>query len=78
MRTGVNGVPLQALYAFERVHVPAGKTVTVELYPSLADFTQVNADGVREVLTGEYSFVFGVAETAEHGQGYTEAKLSTY
>lgn len=28
---GVNGVPLQSLYAFNRVHVPAGKTVTVEL-----------------------------------------------
>jgi beta-D-xylosidase 4 len=75
---GVNGVPLQTLYAFERVHVPAGETVTVELYPSLADFTQVNDDGEREILTGGYTFAFGVAETAEHGQGYTEAKLNTY
>jgi hypothetical protein len=40
---GVAGVPLQTLYGFDRVHVPAGKTVTVELYPSLADFTQVRA-----------------------------------
>lgn len=75
---GTNGVPLQTLYAFERVHVPAFKTVTVELYPSLADFTHVNTDGVREVLTGDYTFMFGVVETAEHGQGYTEAKLSTF
>jgi hypothetical protein len=28
---GVDGVPLQQLYAFNRVHVLAGKTVTVEL-----------------------------------------------
>ena len=29
------GVPLQTLYGFDKVHVPAGKTVTVELYPAL-------------------------------------------
>ena len=28
-------MPLQTLYGFDKVHVPAGKTVTVELYPAL-------------------------------------------
>lgn len=51
---GENGVALQQLYAFEKVHVKAGETVTVNLYPSLADFTQVDADGVRRVHPGQY------------------------
>ena len=38
---GVAGVPLQTLYGFDRVHVPAGKTVAVELYPSLAEKIRV-------------------------------------
>ena len=38
---GKEGVPLQTLWGFERVHVPAGKTVTVEMYPAMTDFTQV-------------------------------------
>ena len=29
---------LKSLFAFERVHVPAGETVTVQLYPELTDF----------------------------------------
>ena len=33
---GTGGVPLQTLYGFDRVHVPAGKTITVELYPSVS------------------------------------------
>ena len=31
------------LYGFSKVHIKAGETVTVELYPSLADFTQARA-----------------------------------
>jgi beta-D-xylosidase 4 len=68
---GANGVPLQTLFAFERVHIPAGATVTVELYPSLAEFTQVDSEGVRAVAPGEYTFSFGVEATEEHGQGFT-------
>lgn len=29
---GVDGVPLQTLFGFERVHVPAGQSVSVYLY----------------------------------------------
>lgn len=98
---GADGVPLQALYAFERVFVPAGQTVTVNLYPSLTDFTQVCADligpvlssarainftyclqvdsmGERRVHSGEYTFRFGVKETAHHGMGYVEHKMTTF
>lgn len=55
-----------------QVHVPAGQTVTVHLYPSLADFTIVDEAGERHAHAGEYTFRFGVAETAAHGQGYVE------
>jgi hypothetical protein len=44
---GVGGVPLQSLWGFERVHVKAGATVTVEMYPALTDFTQVDLEGSR-------------------------------
>ena len=75
---GENGVPLQTLYGFERVHVPAGKTVTVQLYPSLADFSQVDENGDRYELPGEYTFHFGVG--GEHagtkGMGYAEHKVT--
>ena len=46
---GTGGVPLQTLYGFDRVHVPAGKTVTVELYPS------VSAAPTFAVLSAEVS-----------------------
>ena len=69
---GQNGVPRQQLYGFDRVHVPAGATVTVDLYPSLADLTQVDALGVRRVAPGRYTFRFGVEATVAGGGGYAE------
>jgi len=75
---GTNGIPLQTLFGFERVHVPAGKTVTVNLYPSLQDFTLTKLDGFKEALAGDWTIKFGVQETAEHGQGYAEVKLTTF
>ena len=73
---GVGGVPLQTLFGFERVHVKAGQTVSVYIYPALTDFTQVAVDGTRSVLGGEYTFKFGVEEAGALGQGYTERKLT--
>ena len=67
---GENGVPLQTLWGFERVHVKAGETVTVELYPSATDFTHVDGEGERGVMAGGYRFEFGVAETARRGMGF--------
>ena len=43
---GQNGVPLKTLFGFGRVHVRAGETVSVFLYPSLTDFARADADGV--------------------------------
>ena len=34
---GTGGVPLKQLFGFERVHVKAGQTVSVFLYPTLTD-----------------------------------------
>merc|ERR1719181_1847316 len=60
---GQNGVPLKQLFGFERVHVKAGETVSVFLYPSLTDFAQADVAGKLKALTGTYQFHFGVAET---------------
>ena len=39
-RAGKDGMPLQSLFGFERVHVAAGGTVTVAFSPTLTDFAQ--------------------------------------
>ena len=74
---GIDGVPLQTLFGFERVHVKAGQTVSVYLYPSLSDFTQVGSDGIRRVLAGEYTVAFGIRQTAAHGMGYINHTIAT-
>ena len=75
---GKNGVPLQQLYGFERVHVKAGCSVAVSLYPELAQFTQVDAKGERYELPGQYTFRFGVAtqQAGLQGMGYAEHTIS--
>ena len=73
---GVNGVPLQTLFGFERIFLKAGETKSVYLYPALTDFTQVDAKGVRQVLAGDYKFHFGVEETRVHGMGYAEHSIT--
>ncbi len=72
---GTNGVPLQELFGFERVHVPAGQTVTVYLGAQGVRFTQAGTDGVRRALGGEYKVKFGVAETVAGGGGFAETTL---
>ena len=72
---GANGVPLQELFGFERVFVPAGQTVTVYLGAQGVRFTQAGEDGVRRVLKGEYTVRFGVKETAAGGMGFAERKF---
>lgn len=76
--SGQNGVPLKQLFGFERVHVKAGETVSVYLYPALTDFSQVDLDGRRYTHSGDYKISFGVAETAIHGQGFVEHSLATF
>ena len=72
---GTGGVPLQELFGFERVFVPAGQTVTVYLGAQGVSFTQAGADGVRRFLPGDYKVRIGVKETAEHGMGFSETPL---
>merc|ERR1712054_213334 len=65
---GTNGVPLKVLFGFERVHVKAGETVSVFLYPALTDFARARDDGKLEIAPGKYSVHFGVVETLSHGK----------
>merc|ERR1719310_1848419 len=50
---GKNGIPLQTLFGFERVHVKAGESVTVNIYPEYSHFAQADADGVLRAHSGE-------------------------
>jgi len=72
---GADGVPLQELFGFERVFVPAGQTVTVYLGAQGVRFTQANKDGVRVAHPGKYTVRFGVEETVKHGMGFAETAL---
>jgi len=68
---GENGVALTNLFAFERVHVPAGITVTVNLYPAFTDFTHVDGSGNRSPMPGYHTISFGVASDSNQ-MGYAE------
>ena len=68
---GENGVPLQTLFGFQRVFVRAGESVSISLYPSLLDWTQVDRRGVRYALPGAYAIQFGVGGGAG-GMGFAE------
>ena len=72
---GTNGIPLQSLFGFERVHVRAGQSKVVSLYPASTEFATTNVQGERQVLQGEYRVSFGVPEAANHGMGYVSTKL---
>jgi pre-mRNA-splicing factor SYF2/beta-D-xylosidase 4 len=67
---GQNGVALKTLFGFQRVHVPAGQTVSVFLYPALTDFARADAHGVLRAIPGDYSLAFGVEETLAAGGGF--------
>jgi len=75
---GKNGIPLQTLFGFERVHVKAGETVTVWLYPAFSDFSQSQLSGDRYALAGEYRVHFGVSATSGQGMGFAESRLVTH
>ena len=71
---GKDGIPLKVLFAFERVHVKAGQSVTVYLYPALTDFAFTTAAGERKPLAGAYTVHFGVEGTAPN-MGYVKVPL---
>jgi len=58
------------------VHVEAGQTVSVDLYPALTDFALTALDGTKSARAGEWTVRFGVRETAKLGQGFAETKLT--
>lgn len=72
---GADGAPLQSLFGFERVHVAAGSSADVWLYPTLADFSHTARDGSQRAADGEWTVRFGVRQTAPHGQGFAELRL---
>ena len=76
-KAGVDGVPMQALWGFERIHVAAGETVYVAMSPSMAEFTQVDASGLRNAHSGEYTFRFGIEEMPRD-QGFLEHVLEAH
>jgi len=72
---GQNGIPLQDLVGFERVHVKAGETATVSIQPELSMFSQVDMDGKRCPLAGEYTLRFGLKATSALGMGFAERTI---
>ena len=46
---GLGGVPLQQLFGFDRVHLKAGESRLVGLYPELHEFSQVGDHRALEV-----------------------------
>merc|ERR1712232_1087543 len=69
---GKDGVPLQTLFGFERVHVKAGQSAKVVINSELSEFQQVDSEGRRYALPGEYLVKFGVQAP---GMGYAEARV---
>jgi beta-glucosidase-like glycosyl hydrolase len=69
---GKNGIPIQTLFGFQRVHVKSGETVTVWLAAEAQTFSHVNEQGKRVVLEGDWGVHFGVRETLPYGGGYLE------
>jgi len=72
---GQDGTPLKSLFGFERVHVRAGETVTVFLYPNYLSFTRVTSKGERVAHEGSYLVEFGIPETAAHGMGFAQRRV---
>lgn len=75
---GKDGIPLKILFGFQRVHVKAGATETVWLYPNMLDFATVGREGHFKLHPGEYRVHFGLPETVPFGMGFVEDKLSAH
>eukprot|EP00036_Acanthoecidae_sp_10tr_P011461 CAMPEP_0182926670 /NCGR_PEP_ID=MMETSP0105_2-20130417/12199_1 /TAXON_ID=81532 ORGANISM="Acanthoeca-like sp., Strain 10tr" /NCGR_SAMPLE_ID=MMETSP0105_2 /ASSEMBLY_ACC=CAM_ASM_000205 /LENGTH=895 /DNA_ID=CAMNT_0025064571 /DNA_START=14 /DNA_END=2701 /DNA_ORIENTATION=+ len=75
---GQNGNPIKQLFGFERVHVPAGQSISVYLYPEMTEFAPVNEAGERSPVTGDYKVQFGLPETSTLGMGLAEHILRTF
>jgi beta-glucosidase-like glycosyl hydrolase len=67
---GSNGVPLQELFGFDKVLVPAGQTVTVYLGVQARHLTVVNKDAERVAVPGTWKLRVGVEN--DQGMGFVE------
>jgi beta-glucosidase len=56
---GVNGAPLRALAAMQRVRLLPGETKTVALRVSNRDLSMVGSDGIRRIIPGELNVWVG-------------------
>jgi beta-D-xylosidase 4 len=63
---GTNGIPIQEVFDFQRVHVPAGQTVTVYLYLQARHLTRITSAGKRVAVAGRYTVRFGVDAPGMH------------
>lgn len=72
---GKDGVPLQTLFGFQRVHVPAGDYRLVDLEVAFADFSQVDKNGSRRALPGRYQVHFGPKWA---GMAFAQVDLDTH
>jgi len=61
---GENGVALKSLFGFQRIHLAAGETKEVFLYPALGDFIRIDESGLQVAFPGEYKIEFGVQGAA--------------
>ena len=64
---GTSGRPVQTLFGFERVHVEASESRSVNIYPAVTELAATTEDGERYPLEGTYRISFGVKEAAEIG-----------
>ena len=75
---GEGGVPRQSLFGFERVHVPAGQTASVWLYPALTELAHTTLSGERVARPGTYTVWFGSKESAAAGMGFASTELTAH
>jgi hypothetical protein len=65
---GVDGVPLQSLVAFERVHVGVGESVTVTMPITAVSLAHADADGALTSHAGAWTFTVDDAAAVVHVQ----------
>jgi beta-glucosidase-like glycosyl hydrolase len=70
------GTPRVFLFAFERVHVPAGGAAAVVFGVSARDLSQVVAGGARVPWPGDYVIECGVAGAPAQGGGFASAAFA--
>jgi len=63
---GVDGVPLQVLVAFQRIHVPSGESVETSFSVESAKLHLTNTQGVPQYSPGKWVFSVDSGELTGH------------